>query len=84
MLTMNELKTYLEYAKNKGYKYFGIKFKTTDGFDTYVFPNSKFELELEYYRTHYNNDLTYRHSKRLKIISFNFANELDELNLLLN
>lgn len=79
--TMQEMTEIFEDAKEFGAQYIAVKIEM-DGFEKpEVIINEKENLDtkLEYYKDTYNEDLTHKYSKGIKIINYSYGNSYDEI-----
>lgn len=79
--TMKYLEECFETAKRDKYEYIGIKIQM-EGFpepEVIINPNSNFDAKLEYYKKAYNDDLTLKAFKGIKIIGCMFGEDYNDI-----
>lgn len=80
-MTINELEQCFTNAQKDNATYVAVKVQMQGFTDPEIIINTSnnFESKLEYYKKAYNEDLTLKAFNGIKIIDFDHANSLDEL-----
>ena len=76
-----KLETEINMAFELGFKYFAIKVEM-DGFpedEVIINPIENAVEKIEYYKNTYNEDLTHKHAKGIRIVDSTFGDTYDEI-----
>lgn len=80
-LRMKNLEECFKAAEREGATWVGVivKAKNCESSELIINPNVNFATKLEYYKNAYNDDLTLKACKDIKILGFTFADSLKEM-----
>lgn len=83
-LTIKNLENCFNGAIENNANYIGIKIQINEIFCSYVITNRKgFGFELDFCKENYNEDLTHKHNKKIKIIGFTYGDTFEDIEKIL-